>query len=116
MAEYSRKQNTNNYHIRIERQLTKGEALLRNVRAKISNHDDLVQRNEEVEEWLSASREELRHIYTAEELVEGLKVTTDLDLNELSHQAIIETMDAIVTDRMASLNEIREQTHIFDGK
>jgi len=114
--DYSRKQNTSNYHVRVERQVTKADALLRRLKAPMPSFDDLRALNGEVEQWLAASRDELTHIYEDEEITEPLGVSTNLDLEEISHQDIKESLEAIVSERVATLREIVTQTRAFDGR
>lgn len=116
MANYSRKQNTNNYQVRVERQITKADALLRRVEKPSPSFDDWIALNGNVEQWLAASRAELASIYSNREIVEPLEVSTNLDLEEISHQDIKESLEAIVSERMATLREIVSQTRAFDGK
>ena len=113
---YSRKQNTDNYQLRIERQLTKGEEVLRRVREKIDNYEDVVRRSQEVNGWLLASRVELTHIYKNDEVLKPLKASSGFALEEASRQDIIESLEAMVSERIAALEEIARQTRAYDGK
>ena len=116
MPSYSRKQNTNNYQIRIERQITRADELLRRVKAPTPSFDELIKLNGDAEQWLAASRDELTHIYHDGDIVEPLVVSTNLDLEEISHQDIKESLEAIVSERVATLREIVSQTRAFDAK
>lgn len=77
---------------------------------------DLIALNGDVEQWLTASRNELTHIYDDEDIVEPLSVSTNLDLEEISQLNIKESLEAIVSQRVATLREIVSQTRAFDGK
>lgn len=114
--DYSRKQNTDNYQQRIARQQTKGDELLRRIKAKIVSFEDIVERNKEVEQWLVASRDDLSRIYKDGGVAESFKTSTDLILDDLSHQRIVESLDAIVSERMAALDERFQLTRAHDGK
>jgi hypothetical protein len=116
MSDYSRKQNTDNYHQRTERQLTKADELQRDLENKVDSFDKLVERDKAVSDWLASSRANLEGIYRDEEVFNGLETATGIDLNELSHHDIIEALKGKVMERIAALNEIREQTRIHDGK
>ena len=116
MSNYSRKQNTNNYQVRIERQITKADELLRRLKKPSPSFDDLIATNGDVEQWLAASRDELTHIYDDGDIVEPLGVSTNLDLEEISHQDIKESLEAIVSERVMTLREIVSKTRAFDGR
>ncbi|MDX6610931.1 MAG: hypothetical protein QOD75_117 [Blastocatellia bacterium] len=116
MPDYARRQNTDNYHVRTERQLTRADTLLRDLDHKVDSLDELIERDAEVSDWLASSRANLESIYLDEEVFNGLENRTGLDLNELSHLAIIERLREIVTDRIAALSEIRERTRVYGGR
>jgi hypothetical protein len=116
MPEYLRKQNTDNYHLRTERQLTKADELQRDLEHRVGSFEELVERDKAVSNWLASSRANLEGIYLDEEVFNGLGTATGIDLNELSHSDIIEALKGKVTERIAALNEIRKQTRIYDGK
>ncbi len=116
MPDYSRKQNTNNYHQRTERQLTKSDELLRDLETKVGSLDELIERDRAVSSWLAASRTNLEAIYRDEDVFNGLETATGLDLNDLTHLDIIERLKGKVKERIAALDEIRERTRIQDGK
>jgi hypothetical protein len=115
MPNYSRKQNTDNYQVRVERQITKADALLRKLKAPVLGFEDLIALNRDVEQGLAASRDELTHIYDDAEIVEPLGVSTNLDLEEISHQDIKESLERIVSERVAKLRDIVAETRAFDG-
>jgi hypothetical protein len=113
---HSRKQNTDNYQQRVARQQTKGDEVLRRIKAKIVSFEDIVERNKAVEQWLATSRDDLSRIYEDGAVVEPLKISTDLNLDDLSHQRIVESLEAIVSERMAALDEIIQHTRAHDRK
>lgn len=113
---YSRKQNTDNYQTRVERLVTKANDLLRRVKLPTTSFEDLIALNKDVNNWLAASRDELSHIYTDPGLVAPLGILTGLNLEEISHQDIKESLEAIVSERVATLREIVSETRAFDGK
>lgn len=113
---YSRKQNTDNYQTRVERLVTKANDLLRRVKLPTPSFEDLIALNKDVNNWLAASRDELSHIYTDPGLVAPLGILTGLNLEEISHQDIKESLEAIVSERVATLREIVSETRAFDGK
>jgi len=102
--------------VRVERQITKADEFLRRLKKPAPNFDDLIGLNGDVEQWLATSRDELTHIYYDEEIVEPLGASTNLDLEEISHQDIKDSLEATVSERVATLREIVSHTRAFDGK
>jgi hypothetical protein len=113
---YSRKQNTDNYQTTIERRTNKGEELLRAIRAKIDSFDDLVDRDARVQGWLGDNRAKVTGIYIDARIAEQLRPSTDLALNDISHQDIIEGLESIVLGENKALNRIVDETRAWDGK
>jgi hypothetical protein len=106
MPNYSRKQNTDNYPVRVERQITKADELLRRLKAPALSFDDLIALNGDVEQWLVASRSELNGIYSGysgPEIAESLSASTGLDLEAISRQDAIKSLERIVLERVARL-------------
>jgi len=77
--------------------------------------DELIALNEDVNQWLAASRDELSHIYPDAGIVEPLGVSTGLNLEEISHQDIKESLERITSERVTALRDIVQQTRAFDG-
>jgi len=112
---YSRKQNTNGYHIRIKRRINLGEDLLRKVRAVSNGIDDLVERDGRVAGWLTENRHEVQRIYTDESIAGGLPTATGIDLQDSSYQDILEELERIVLGRIRGLQELIKKTRDWDG-
>src|SRR6267154_4378382 len=113
---YSRKQNTDNYQTTIERCTNKGEELLRAIRAKVDSFDDLVDRDARVQGWLGDNRAKVTGTYIDPGIAEQLRPSTDLALNDISHQDIIEGLELIVLDENKALKRIVDETRAWDGK
>jgi hypothetical protein len=113
--DYSRRSNTDGYQTRIQRRINLGEDLLRAFRAVADGIDDLTERDRKVDEWLTGNRETARLIYTDASIAGGLPTTTGLDLGELSHQDILEQLNAIVSGQIRALQELTEETRAWDG-
>lgn len=114
--DYSRRSNTDGYQVRIQSRINLAEDLLRAVRATSIGIDDLTERDRKVTEWLTGNRETVRLIYTDGRIIEGLPTTTHLDLGEISHQDILEELDAIVSGQINALRNLLEETRAWDGK
>jgi hypothetical protein len=89
---------------------------LRRIKAKITSFEDIVERNNEVEQWLAESRDDISRIYKDGGIAGVLKASTELNLEDLSHQRIVESLEEIVTERIAALNEIVRLTRVHDRK
>lgn len=89
---------------------------MRRIKAKIISFENIVERNKEVEQWLAESRDNMSRIYKIGGIADSLKTSTELNLDELSHQRIVESLGAIVNERIAALNEIVRLTRVHDGK
>ena len=110
--DYSRKQNTNGYHIRI---INLGEDLLRRVRVVSKGIDDLTERDGRVAGWLAENRETVQRIYAADDIAGGLPTATQIDLQESSHQDIVEELERIVSGQIRRLQELIANTRAWDG-
>jgi hypothetical protein len=114
--EYSRRQNTDGYQSQIQRRINLGEDLLHAVRAIAKGFDDLTERDRNVAEWLAENRETARRIYSDGSVSERLPTATGIDLEEVSHQDILEQLDTIVSGQIKALRDLIQETRVWDGK
>ena len=115
--DYSRKPNTDNYQSRIARRTNKGEEMLGRVTSTIVSFDDLLDRSHAVEQWITDTKIELTSIYK-DETVRGAfqPPIADLILEKLSHDQVVSVLAEIVSERLAALAGIVEQTRAQYGK
>jgi hypothetical protein len=113
---YSRKQNTDNYQTTIQRRTNQGKELLRVVGARINSFEDLVERDARVQSWLRDNWVTVAGIYIDAGVAGQLRSSTDLALNDISHQDIIEGLGSIVSDEIKTLKRIVNETRIWDGQ
>jgi len=113
--DYSRKQNTDGYQTRIQRRINLGEDLLRGVRSVSNGIDDLTARDGRVAEWLAENRATVQRVYANDDIAGGLPTATQIDLQESSHQDILEELERIVTGQIRRLQELIANTRAWDG-
>ncbi|MDQ5845331.1 MAG: hypothetical protein M3539_08550 [Acidobacteriota bacterium] len=89
---------------------------MRAIRATSNGIDDLTERDRKVTGWLTENSEKVRLIYTDGSITEALPTRTDIDLGEISHQDILEQLDAIVSGQIKALQALIEETRAWDGK
>lgn len=113
--DYSRRPNTNGYQTRIQRRINLGEDLLGSLAQPSNGIEDLTERDTNVAKWLSQNREAVHLIYEDRTIAASLPTATNLDLNYLSHQDIIEQLTEIVSKQITALRELVEETRVWDG-
>jgi len=92
-----------------------GEDLLHTVRTVSNGIDDLTERDGQVVRWLSGNRDTVAGIYADEGVAGALPMATRIDLQESSHQDILEQLEGIVSGQLDGLRELMERTRAWDG-
>lgn len=113
MMPYERRQNTDNYHVRIERVITRGEDLLERIQlGAINTFEELTTAFNNTSDWLIASYREIKQIYTDPAVQGALDNRINVDLENDSHATVIDGLRSAIEQRIGALNEIRRQTRI----
>jgi hypothetical protein len=112
---YSRRQNTNGYQTRLQRRINLGEDLLGSLAQPLNGIKDLTERDTNVAQWLTENREAVHLIYENRSIARSLPAATNLDLDELSHQDIIDQLREIIPRQIVVLRELVEETRAWDG-
>ena len=115
MPVFSRKQNTNNYHQRIERVITGGEEILDAIRASAHSFESIKTLFARTSKWLQAGKTELARIYNNAAVYEALPDEIPVRLDDDSHTDIIDALTSVIEERIGALNEIRRQTREYDA-
>lgn len=112
---YSRRSNTNGYQTRIQRRINLGLDLFGMLAQPSNGIEDLTERDTDVAKWLTGNREAVHLIYEDRSIAGSLPTATNLDLNELSHQDVIDQLKQIVSEQIATLSHLVEETRAWDG-
>jgi hypothetical protein len=115
MPVFSRKQNTNNYHQRIERVITGGEEILEEIKVDTNSWERIKALFTQTSQWLEEGRAEVARIYNDAAVYEALPNEIPANLDDDSHADIIDALNSIIEERIGALDEIRRQTREHDA-